>query len=111
MADWDTIKGVTITDAIPTGAGGGYLNDNFTVLRDEAPFNSTSDPGSGDDSGDGFFVGSQWFNKTTQVMWACVDASSGAAEWRTLYQRFSGAFVLCPSDLSGNRGLQLDAGG
>lgn len=111
MPDWDTKKGVTITVATPTGAGGGYLNANFANLRNEAPYNASSNPGSGDDSVDGFFAGSRWFNTSTQTMWVCTDASAGAAVWRTVYKRQSGALILCPGDSANQRTLQVDSGG
>lgn len=44
--------------------------------------NSTgSDPGAGDDSDDGYAVGSFWINTTSGVTFRCVDASAGAAVW------------------------------
>ena len=81
MSSWNEQKGITIADAKPSGAAGVKLNDNFDRLRDEVPFNSTSDPTVNDDSGDGFFAGSHWLNTSTQVMWVCTDASGQTGNW------------------------------
>ena len=87
------------------------MKNDLTELADRAPNKSASDPTVNDDSGDGYFAGSLWFNTSTQVMWVCTDASAGAAVWRSLYKRESGALILCPSDGSGQRALQLDESG
>jgi len=44
-------------------------------------FNSTVDPTSNDDSGDGYVEGSVWVNTTTDESFRLVDATSGAAQW------------------------------
>lgn len=36
-----------------------------------------------DDSGDGYSVGSRWFDTTNDISYDCLDASSGAAVWRS----------------------------
>lgn len=53
------------------------------VANTKHNFSATSDPGTGDDSGDGYSVGSQWINTTDGGWFVCVDASSGAASWVT----------------------------
>jgi hypothetical protein len=42
---------------------------------------STSNPTVNDDTGDGYTVGSHWYNTTADSVFICVDASSGAAIW------------------------------
>ncbi len=42
---------------------------------------ATADPGVGDDSDDGYAVGSRWLNVTTQHEFICLDATLGAAVW------------------------------
>lgn len=61
-----------------TGGGGsdGPLNN----------FAATTDPGVGDDSGDGYGVGSTWINLTLDRIWRCADASTGAAAWERVDQ-------------------------
>ncbi|WP_296596913.1 hypothetical protein [Phenylobacterium sp.] len=61
-------------------AGGGKINSNFTALDKRLNY-STSDPAAGDDSGDGYQVGSLWVNTSTGAVFICRDASMGAAAW------------------------------
>jgi hypothetical protein len=42
---------------------------------------SASAPAVTDDSGDGYALGSTWYNTTTTDVWFCADASVGAAVW------------------------------
>jgi len=44
-------------------------------------FTATTDPGTGDDSDDGYEVGSRWLNTNTDTFFQCADASVGAAVW------------------------------
>lgn len=110
MASWTTYKGLDVPDT-PTGDAGINLKDDLQIAVDRAPYLSTSDPTSGDDSGDGFEPGSTWLNTSNNVMWSCIDATVGAAVWRSLFQRLADILVLCPSDSSGQRGIQSDASG
>ena len=58
--------------------------DNDGVLNN---FAATTDPGTGDDSGDGYAVGSQWVNVSADRAWICTDATTTAAVWeRTDYE-------------------------
>ena len=43
--------------------------------------NATTTPATGDDSGDGYGVGSLWIDTTNDKFYICVDASLGAAVW------------------------------
>jgi hypothetical protein len=45
-------------------------------------FDATTAPTTGDDSGDGYEVGSHWFDVTAGVLYACVDATLTAAVWK-----------------------------
>jgi hypothetical protein len=96
MAGWMTYKELKVPDST-IGAGGGYLKDDLEALADRAPYYSTSNPTVNDDSGDGFSPGSQWMNTSTQTLWMCTDASTGAAQWRSLYKRSDDAIVLAPA--------------
>lgn len=42
---------------------------------------ATAAPGVGDDSADGYSVGSQWYDGTNDNMYHCLDATVGAAVW------------------------------
>lgn len=44
---------------------------------------ATTDPTVGDDSGDGYDVGSIWVNTTSDEVFICADSSSGAAVWQS----------------------------
>lgn len=43
---------------------------------------ATSAPTVGDDSGDGYDIGSRWFDITNDKAYVCIDASVGAAVWK-----------------------------
>jgi hypothetical protein len=43
---------------------------------------ATTDPGSGDDSGDGYIVGSFWVNTQRDRVWVCVDNTLTTAIWK-----------------------------
>ena len=62
----------SVSGYLPAANGGvGGLNNNT----------ATTDPAVGDDSADGYAVGSTWTNTTTDRMHICVDNSAGAAIW------------------------------
>ena len=44
-------------------------------------FDATSAPTTGDDSADGYSVGSTWIDVTNDKAYNCVDATAGAAVW------------------------------
>lgn len=46
--------------------------------------NESTDPGAGDDSGDGFSVGSIWINTTDDKAWICLDDTAAAAIWEQI---------------------------
>lgn len=110
MASWITYKGIELPD-VPTGDAGINLKDDLIAAADRAPYKATSNPTSGDDSADGFEVGSRWLNTSTSVMWTCIDPTASAAVWRTLYRRQASLLTLMPSDSAGQRGIQLGTGG
>ena len=63
----------------------------MTIEGVKANYAATTAPTSGDDSADGYSVGSKWFDVTNDLTYECVDASAGAAVWveivgRTLTQ-------------------------
>lgn len=49
---------------------------------------ATTAPAAGDDSGDGYGVGSVWVDTTNDKFYICVDASLGAAVWK-IFQPYS----------------------
>lgn len=62
-----------------------FSSSNGDVPADLAFINNysaTTNPGVGDDSADGYQVGSDWVNVTLDTAWKCVDATVGAAVWQ-----------------------------
>jgi hypothetical protein len=45
-------------------------------------FAATSDPGSTDDSTDGYAVGSHWINLSSNQEFVCVAATASSAVWK-----------------------------
>lgn len=45
-------------------------------------YDATAAPGVGDDSADGYGVGSVWVNVTADDGYMCMDATAGAAVWK-----------------------------
>lgn len=59
--------------------------DARTYLEPRGPlhrYDATSNPGTGDDSADGYSIGSLWHNVTADTMYVCLDATVGAAVWK-----------------------------
>lgn len=67
--------GTSVSGYLPVANGGSGGLNNTTA---------TTNPTTGDDSADGYAVGSTWVNTSTDRMYVCVDNSSGAAVWRPL---------------------------
>lgn len=58
--------------------GDGTTNYVMAVQHNIA---ATTNPGTGDDSADGYSVGSIWVNTSTDTGYLCKDATAGAAVW------------------------------
>jgi hypothetical protein len=74
----DTVTGADIPVAVPGKVGG--------VLPSIVAFSNlaaSADPGVGNDSTQGYSVGSLWFNNAAGAkrVWSCYDATAGAAKW------------------------------
>lgn len=117
MASWTIYKDLYVPDST-VGDAGGHLKDDLMDLADRAPFISTSNPTTSDDSADGFVAGSLWLNTSTQTTWMCTSASAGAAKWRSLFKRTDNALVLAPTAAVGGsdyralqEGLSTSVGG
>jgi hypothetical protein len=77
----DNYKGLQVLPGTPSD-GGAAISDNFVKLADRLLHTASADPTASDDSGDGFSVGSRWFNTTKNTEWVCLDATASAAVWR-----------------------------
>lgn len=70
--------------AVDDGASGftdGTLDGDVAKRQFGAAYSAASDPGVGDDSADGFRVGSLWINSSDGGLFKCTDATVGAAVW------------------------------
>lgn len=71
-------------------------------------YNATAAPTTGDDTGDGYTVGSRWVDVTNDRAYVCVDATLGAAVWKevsfpaSVTQNFSITGVLTVTGTSGD---------
>lgn len=54
-------------------------------------FTATTAPGVGDDSADGYTVGSQWLDLTADKSYICLDSTAGAAVWKETSNAAGGA--------------------
>ena len=70
----------------PTGAG--FFNK----------LDATTNPTTGDDSVDGYEVGSLWFNITSSKVFQCLDATTGAAVWVELTGSGTGSLPTIGND-------------
>jgi len=64
---------------------------NVTNIKDK--FDATAAPTTGDDTADGYAVGSFWLDVTADKAYLCLDASSGAAVWKEVGSAGSTAFI------------------
>ena len=73
------IDGSQIGTVITNGSGTETRKDNAT----------STNPAVGDDSLDGYSIGSRWYNTTTDTEWVALDVSAGAAVWLSTTNQFS----------------------
>ena len=78
MSTLTSYNGLRVVAPDPTGNGGLAINNNFKALSTHV---STLGPTSGNDSSQGFVVGSRWYNSTTTVESICLDNTASAAVW------------------------------
>lgn len=87
-----TVSTLADADVLPIsasdGAGGfldrALLGDVVKRQFGAAGNVTTTDPGVGDDSADGYRAGSLWLNTTDGGLFVCTDATEGAAVWAEL---------------------------
>lgn len=82
--------------AVPTLAAGEFAasNDAVRLLFGSGSTNhvvgvkhnisASTNPGTGDDSADGYSPGSLWVNTTADTAYVCLDATAGAAVWQVI---------------------------
>jgi hypothetical protein len=89
-------------------------NSNADILEAQVKkcYVGTLAPTSGDDSGDGYSIGSHWVRTVGPVVSVCTDASVGAAYWRQVWPAgIWGTFPGTPTRVSGSQFTVTDAGG
>ena len=75
---------VWLETTVPEAAVTPVVSSSTDGLQPQSNRAATTDPGVGDDTVDGYEVGSYWVNTTTDKAFICVDNSSGAAVWLDL---------------------------
>jgi len=87
----------------------------ITALKSE--FAQTAQPTTGDDTGDGYAVGSFWFDTTNDKAYVCLDATATAAVWTEItsgssYTAGDGIDITVSTisvDLKANGGLVIES--
>jgi hypothetical protein len=88
-------RSYTIEDGIgPAGSDANVTNANVNAAIEDDPsatrlaleipidnFVATTAPTNNDDSGDGYSVGSKWYDSVAQEAYLCVDSTLGSAVW------------------------------
>jgi hypothetical protein len=88
------------TSNIQTGTTRGIPTSNLRKTAVKNNFSATTAPGSTDDIGAGYNVGSQWINTVTDRVYSCTDSSLGAANWAWLNDTGGGGGT--PGGITGN---------
>lgn len=76
----------------------------------KSKLDATADPTTGDDSGDGYEVGSLWVNVTADTVFICTDATSTAAVWKQVSNTTGGGTgdVVGPASATDNAIARYD---
>jgi hypothetical protein len=67
------------------GGDGGQIAYSSLSGAIQNNFSASTDPGVGDDSADGYSVGSWWWNTTGHRLWQAESVAVGAAVWRQIW--------------------------
>lgn len=71
----------------------------------------TTAPTINEDSGDGYSVGSQWFDTTNDLAYVCLDATAGAAVWKRTTVSLSSNGIVCQTASNAFTGRTITGGG
>lgn len=86
-------------------AGCTYNSASALLLNN---MSATTNPAATDDTGDGYSVGSIWFNKSQGIVWECSDATLGAAVWMGSVNGIRIATIPAASNITPFRVPMLD---
>jgi len=78
--DHGGVSGATENNLLSFNASGVPKDSGMPTLKSN--LNASTDPTATDDSGEGYVVGSQWINTTTDTSFKCVDATVDTAVWQ-----------------------------
>ena len=91
ISDLPAATAVEDADLVPIVQGGANKKAAASLVRGPKGNVTTSNPTSGDDTGDGYSAGSAWFNSSTGDRFVCRVATLGAAVWdQTAYAAHKG---------------------
>lgn len=98
--------------AIATGAAATAANLNSPLSELDAAiklnkYNGTAAPGVGDDTADGYTVGSRWIDTTNDRAYVAVDVTLGAAVWQEISFPASVAQAFAINTSAPNTGLTI----
>ncbi len=71
---------ISVGAALVTPSGS-TTQSALNTLVQSANLTATTDPGVGNDSTQGYVVGSRWINTSASRMWVCQSSAAGAAVW------------------------------
>ena len=103
----DLLGHTKFDDAYPKDASAGGTLGNVKLSN----FSSTGAPSTGDDTLDGYAVGSRWINMATDKEYVCLDSSSGAAVWIETTQAAGGGDVYASGAFTVNAIPQISTTG
>lgn len=97
-ADLDALAALAKTDGNTIRANG----TAWGVVKNNP--GASGSPGTGDDSGDGYSIGSRWYDTTNDKEYVCLDATSTSAVWKetTASGGGSGSLVLLEQHTASN---------
>lgn len=86
LSGLDTLLGTLAADDFIVYNGTNWVNKTTAEIKTalglaQNNYAATTAPGVGDDSDDGYSIGSQWYDGTNDNMYHCLDATVGAAVW------------------------------
>lgn len=93
---YPNVNGTRFSDTTHGTRGGGSLHGLASAaghgFKPQSNWVAITNPGAGNDSSQGYAVGSQWLNTLTGAIWQATSVAVGAAVWREL-TNISGSLI------------------